>query len=227
MNSSSTETPLSAYPDASLLVASSSSPGGPFEVVTEKVMLNQTGAGDFDLMVDKNAPHAAYIAYDAWGNDHAVLIEQLNPSFTDTLTGGSPTEPLSPTNNEAPVLFQRGSYYYLLYGHTCCFCREGGGVAVMVASHPLGPWLSLDLELNPVSEGSLYHTIPSQNSFVFEAALADGTTQYVFAGDLWTSAADGLKSHDLQYWQPLVFNDSVTPPTINPFVWQDWIELKL
>ena len=40
-------------------------------------------------------------------------------------------------------------------------------------------------------------------------------TDYLYSGDLWSSAPDGLKSHDIQYWSPpLQFNDSVQPPTI-------------
>lgn len=50
---------------------------------------------------------------------------------------------------------------------------------------------------------------------------------WLYAGDLWDSAADKLKSHDLQYWSPLQFNDSVTPPAILPLKWQDRFALNL
>ena len=40
-------------------------------------------------------------------------------------------------------------------------------------------------------------------------------------GDRWQSALDHLKSHDLQYWQPLAFNDAVSPPTIAPLSFVD------
>jgi len=71
--------------------------------------------------------------------------------------------------------------------------------------------------------------VPAQNSFVFEVSLVGGGTALVYAGDLWSSADDGLKSHDLQYWQQLEFEDrgidEVSPPTIRPFKWQDEIKL--
>ena len=40
---------------------------------------------------------------------------------------------------------------------------------------------------------------------------------YLYTGDLWSSAPDELKSHDIQYWSPpLVFDDSGEIPSIVP-----------
>ena len=44
---------------------------------------------------------------------------------------------------------------------------------------------------------------------------------------MWASAHDGLKSHDLQYWYPLQFDDNQDPPTILPMTWQDSVEIKI
>jgi hypothetical protein len=52
---------------------------------------------------------------------------------------------------------------------------------------------------------------------------AAGETTFVYTGDRWSSAPDKLKSHDFQYWYPLAFNDSVSPPTIEPMKWVDSI----
>ena len=49
--------------------------------------------------------------------------------------------------------------------------------------------------------------VPTQNNYVARVAVAAGGVEYLFMGDLWTTAPDGLKSHDLQYWAPLVFDD--------------------
>lgn len=49
----------------------------------------------------------------------------------------------------------------------------------------------------------------------------------VYTGDRWMSAPDQLKSHDLQYWAPLQFNDTTTPPAIVPMVFADWFLLDL
>jgi hypothetical protein len=45
--------------------------------------------------------------------------------------------------------------------------------------------------------------------------------EYLYTGDLWTSSPDHLKSHDLQYWEPLIFDDSVSPPNIAELRWLD------
>lgn len=144
--------PLAAYPDAVYMVATSKSRHGPFTMVNEKVNLSVSGGGDFTLMVDPNDKPSAYLAYDAWGNSHRVLIEKLTADYRDVVPETA-TEPISPKNNEAPMLFERKGWYYLIFGHTCCFCAQGSGALVYVAQHPLGPWTSMDTDINPVVKG--------------------------------------------------------------------------
>ena len=67
----------------------------------------------------------------------------------------------------------------------------------------------------------------SQNNYVFLARLVGNTTAYVFTADIWSSAADGLKSHDRQFWAPLQFDDTVSPPAIAPLQWVDSFEMDL
>ena len=72
--------PLAAYRDSAYyLVAASSSPSGPFdEIITLQVNTAVTGAGDFDIFVEGDK---AYLAYDAWKNNHQVVVEQLTANF--------------------------------------------------------------------------------------------------------------------------------------------------
>mmetsp|Transcript_550 Transcript_550/g.1303 ORF Transcript_550/g.1303 Transcript_550/m.1303 type:complete len:372 (-) Transcript_550:26-1141(-) len=223
--------PLVAYPDAVYLVATSPTPAGPFTTVNLAANIEVSGAGDFDIMVDGDE---AYLAYDAWGNNHQVIVEQLTDDFTDSLGALASTGPISPKGNEAPVMFKREGYYYLFYGATCCFCRMGSGAELWTSTHPLGPWEATGTDLNPLAMPkhihTQNHTIRSQNSFTFKVPMKDGTVAIVFAGDLWSSAADNLKSHDLQYWQTLEFDDKGVDnvaPAISPFVFQDSITLDL
>jgi hypothetical protein len=39
--------------------------------------------------------------------------------------------------------------------------------------------------------------------------------------------SDKIKAHDFQYWAPLIFNDTVSPPSIQQFVWIDQFSLEL
>ena len=52
------------------------------------------------------------------------MIEQLTDDWHNSLGNVSTTGALSEEKNEAPILFERKGTYYLLYGHTCCFCRQ-------------------------------------------------------------------------------------------------------
>ena len=96
-----------------------------------------------------------------------------------------------------------------------------------MAQNPLGPWIDTKIELNPQLSLKGDHKIKGQNSYVIRVALSDDSVGYVFASDLWSSAADNLKSHDLQYWHLLQFNESdpLTAPKINGLVWEDYIQL--
>ncbi len=217
-------TPLASYPDARLMVAISSDPKGVFEVVTEKAHLEIGGGGDFNLMVDPNDPdQSAYVAYDAWTNGHAVVIEKLTPDYLDSLGSEASSGQITPSQNEAPILFERNGFYYLMYGHICCFCRQGSGAQVWTASHPLGPWTDLHLDLNP-NHFLTGREIKAQCNYVIKIE----PDTYLYTGDLWSSAPDGLKSHDIQYWSaPLEFDDAVTPPTIKPMTFVPNFSLDL
>jgi hypothetical protein len=103
--------PLAAYPNAGLVVAVSMDPSGPFKVINERASLAVSNAGDFSLLVDTDVePNVAYIAYDAWGNDHQVSVEQLNSDFTDSLGTEASSGVLSPSDSEAPILFKRNNW---------------------------------------------------------------------------------------------------------------------
>ena len=123
------DTPLQAYGYAGYLVATSDGPEGPFVTVNEAAALSEGAAGDADIFVDENGVDA-YIVYNGWYNDHTISVEKLNDSFTDSLGADYNSGPVSGGKQEAPAMFQRNGYYYMLYGHTCCFCKEGAGAHV-------------------------------------------------------------------------------------------------
>ena len=214
--------PLVAYPEAGFLVATSSTPEGPFSVVTYRANIQISGGGDFAIMIDPNdEDEAAYIAYDAWGNNHAVLVERLTPDYHDSLGEDFTSGQISPVGNEAPILFERQGWYYLLYGHTCCFCQPGSGAHVWMSQHPLGPWVDTGVDINPGDPNDILglgrREVPAQCNGVIVIEQDDGHTEYLYSGDLWSSAPDQLKSHDIQYWSPpLEFEDGLDLPVIAP-----------
>ena len=156
-------------------------------------------------------------------------MEELTADFKDSLGADYRSPAVSPKSNEAPAVLQRGEYFYLMYGHTCCFCKEGAGAKVQWTNNPIGEWTDTQIELNPKDDGFMArdNKIKGQHSMIIRVAQANGETGYVFVSDLWSSAADDLKSHDLQFWQLLEFDDTVNPPTIKPLEWRDTCELDL
>lgn len=65
--------------------------------------------------------------------------------------------------------------------------------------------------------------IPAQQTHVMTLKTAGGTV-FLWMGDMWGSALDGQKGHDLQYWsKPLKFN---ALGHIDRLVWADAFELK-
>lgn len=218
---------LEGYVHAGYVVASADHPNGPFDVVTPRASMQFSGGGDFDLLVDQSG--IAYIAYDAWSNSHTVVVEQLTEDYQDSVGAGATSGKISGPSNEAEVFFERKGFYYLLFGHTCCFCVSGSNAAVWVAKHPLGPWSALGVDIGGrpgLVDGGVSYTHTQQSSII-QVTLVGGAVSYVWVGDRWGSAPDRLKSHDFQFWQPLSFNDSVTPPTITKTHWIDNFTLHL
>ena len=151
-------------------------------------------------MIDTNGPNnTAYLAYDAWGNNHAIIIEMLNKDYTDTIKEYSSGQ-ITPSGNEAPILFERNGIYYLLFGHICCFCQQGSGAQVWTANHPLGPWFDSGVDINP-NHFITGREIKAQCNYVLRIEH-NSKIDYIYTGDLWSSAPDNLKSHDIQYWSP-------------------------
>jgi hypothetical protein len=71
--------------------------------------------------------------------DPAELGEAVNDEDVTTLTSTNNAPPSTSTVLpedfvEAPALWRRGNRYYLTTGHCCCFCYQGSGMIVCVAT---------------------------------------------------------------------------------------------
>ena len=69
----------------------------------------------------------------------------------------------------------------------------------------------------------------AQQNFVIRIPQKDGSVEYVWTGDRWQSAADGVKAHDLQYWAVLQFQEDPGSGIEIPvqFVWEDSIQINV
>jgi hypothetical protein len=222
--------------------ATSSQPEGPFTLQVNIVNLTRNNAtshaGDYHLFVDDDG--TGYVIYSA---NFWMSIEKLTPDFLASTGVTSPL--FSEYFIEAPVLFKRNGLYYALFDHCCCFCYQGSGIIVHTAPSPLGPWTTqasgdlacavvpgVDEEENlaevglPVrgvptpGQGCLYvaadqvSNTASQQNYVVQVLTPTGI-EYVWTGDRWQQAPDGIKGHEPQFWVPLVFNADGTIQDVN------------
>ena len=214
------------YYNTSYIVATSNSPNGPFEIETLRAdVLYSHSAGDFVIFIDETTPNnTAYIAYDAMSDDHKISIEPLTYDYLNSV----PSENsgfISKRYHEAPALFERNGFYYLIVGHCCCFCKEGADAKVYISDKsPIGPYIDSNVDINFDENRVIIH---AQQNYIAQIQDANGETQYIWTGDRWKSAEDGLKGHDFQYWQVLSFNDSVQPPVIHKLSWQETIQISI
>jgi len=207
---------VEAYRRAGFVVGTSDAPEGPFEFAptAEEATppMAHAGGADFALLASGGEAH---IVYGAWHNmgitsgwraqlypehmrhSHQIAVQRLDESFTRAV-GEAVT--VSEHGQEAPSWFRRGELWYLIYGHTCCFCKMGSDARVYVGSAPMGPYEYAG-HLNDFGDAH----VPAQNSGIVEVTQADGSNAFIWVADMWMSAASGLKGDDLQYWHPLTF----------------------
>lgn len=181
--------------DGQVGVATSDTPVGPFTIANDDVQLSQAKdrPGDGSLFVDED--NTAYFIYTAIAQDHSIRVERLTPDY---LSSTGEVSPVLAKGCEAPSIFRRGASYYAVFDTTCCFCTEGSGARVFVATHPLGPYTQIG-NINRDANGK--PTIPAQQTFIATVQTPDGPV-YLWMGDEWNSRPDGIKGHDLQYWGP-------------------------
>eukprot|EP00658_Telonema_sp_P-2_P036526 TRINITY_DN26402_c0_g1_i1.p1 TRINITY_DN26402_c0_g1~~TRINITY_DN26402_c0_g1_i1.p1 ORF type:complete len:177 (-),score=47.12 TRINITY_DN26402_c0_g1_i1:429-959(-) len=149
---------------------------------------------------------------------------------------------------EAPAMFKRDKVYYALFDNCCCFCGHGSGIGVYTAHHPLGPYTyhnnigcAPGTNLTAGCGCGMDHSVGSltcafygdsltkaQQNFVIQIPQPDGSRQFVWTGDRWESAPDGVKAHDLQYWSVLEFvpnGAGIDLPV--QFTWEDEITINV
>lgn len=238
--------PSGAY--AGNAAATATTPAGPFTVQVDVMNTTRAGGGDYDVFVDDDGQ--CYILYSA---GHVISIEKLTP---DCLASTGETAQVIAANGtvynefpeyfvEAPTFFKRGSTYYAMYGHCCCYCYQGSGLFVYTSLAPMGPWKhqpggpiniacenATDTEV-PVlgwgavptpGQGCLYggstqvSVTRSQQNVVIQVPTTNNAILYLYTGDRWQQSPDGLKGHDPQFWAPLSFDAS---GNVLPLHWVD------
>ena len=210
-------------PSYSYAVAVAASPFGPFGQTNASAgdsfrycHGNNSRCGDFSLFVDDDG--AAYMLYShdpLPGTSDKLSVARLTDDYLasawDPRTGTGEMA-LGIPGFEAPALFKRGQQYVALTSSACCYCQPGGTVYAHQAAHPLGPYTPQTPNVISFSDGSLTRT-QGQQTTVTTVQHTPNATWFLWQGDRWQSAPDGLKAHDFQFWYPLAFapNGSILP----------------
>jgi beta-xylosidase len=107
--------------------------------------------------------------------------------------------------------------------------QAGGNIACGATSVPTSPhwmagnWDGVGAMPTPgqgcqFANASQTSVTRSQQNFVIQVPTAGNNTLYIYTGDRWQQAPDGLKGHDPQYWMPLTFDAS---GNVLPLSWVD------
>ena len=64
----------------------------------------------------------------------------------------------------------------------------------------------------------------AQQNFVIRVPGSGGEVNFVWTGDRWQQAADGIKGHEGQFWAPLVFQGD---GRIDEVTWVDHFDLQV
>jgi hypothetical protein len=197
--------------DGQTAAATSDTPVGPFIIVDQNVRVFGSCPGDGSLFVDDDG--TGYCIYTAIGEGYAVRVERLTPDY---LGPSGEISDVVATGLEAPLLFRRNNLYYTIGGELCADCPAGAEAHVSISTSPLGPFslvsninrrpdsgpdMITQPTTNKFSRQTKAPTIPAQETWVAKIPMPGGLA-FIWMADLWGSARDGVKGHDLQYWSP-------------------------
>ena len=196
-------------------------PTGPFIVQQTNASVLQLPGGDFDIFTEGSEAYIIYTSHltePKGERNHMMSVERLRPDWLSS--SGESSGFFGSDFVEAPVMLKRGAFYYALFDHCCCFCGGGSGAIVHTAPHPLGPWTAQN-QIGAYANGSSVTQAQQRSVFAYPHAAAEPV--WVWMGNRWQSAPDGVKDHDFETWLPIEFAPQAgeTPPLPKPMVWQD------
>ena len=128
------------FVNASVAVAVSASPAGPFVPAAPIAMKGARVISDtVALFVDSDGQ--AYARYNTRDAPLRHVVERLAPDWlSSTGETGVIFEKQDFPWYDGGGMFVRGQTYYVMLSFDCCFCSWGSDALVFTAPSPLGPW---------------------------------------------------------------------------------------
>eukprot|EP01084_Bolivina_argentea_P296893 511403_1 len=231
-----------------IAVAVSDTVNGPFKNVEPiEVTGGNIISSTIAFFIDDNGLDG-YVRYNTRDSPLRHVIEKLTPNWLNSTGLYSQIF----IKNDYPWYegggtFMRNNKYYTMLGSDCCFCQWGGNAYVFIADNsPLNKWylqsnnetnycsngnepnwtLVTDKNVNPCSPNNymqMNFTLPSQQFSVSKLNTNNGHL-FMYNGENFKSSKDGLKSHDLQTWIPLQFDQN---QNIKTMLWKDQWTVQL
>lgn len=189
------------------LVAQSSSPEGPFELIGEADMPSHAASGDLAVLVDDDGQ--AYLASGDWSR--SALIVRLDGTLTRTVGAAETVFPgdLESSRHEGYSLAKFHGRY--IYATSDVVGIAGSETNYAVADHPLGPWRArghMSVDSTWRSQISSFLVLPESDTLV---ALCDR----------WLLDHDGepiIGEKSAQLWFPVRFDAATEAAQIDPLV---------
>ena len=237
--------------DNKIAIAVSNTVDGPFINISPIQTSIKNIGSTVQLFVDYNGD--GYVRYNThWQSPPSYhVIEQLTSDWTNSTGKNSIIFTDQSFAREGGGIFYNEMYkkYYVMIGSDCCFCQWGGDAVVFTATgSPLNKWnlqtvggnetnycsnnefpdMSIHTSgaINPCSPNNytlVNYTLPSQQ-FSVSTLRGNNGSVYMYNGENFKSSTDGLKSHDLQTWIPLEFDDD---GNILPMKWKNQWTIEL
>jgi hypothetical protein len=182
----------------------------------QTINLNPDGVGFKDCSLFQEANGTAYVIYTI-GTQNGIRISQLASDYLSSV-GGASSLAMTATAREAPVLFKRGSTYFLItsasnfYTDTLTYDQR---YITTTAGNPLSGWSA-----NPESGTALFASDPlggnfnGQSSFV--VSVNGKTDGWLYGSDAWTIPTF---YNSRQVWLPLSFADATHVQASVPASW--------
>ncbi len=162
---------------------------------------------DCTLFVDDDG--TAYFISSYAENTH-MHIYRLTDDYLSIDTSYWPTDDvLNAYQREAPCLFKKGDYYYMITSGTSGWASTQ--TEIQYATNLRGPWSSATVISDTTKTGDIAHSDRSQPAYVFKLKATNGGSgyTYLYMGDRWGPAFGGSSTYDSQYvWIPLDFDES-------------------
>ncbi len=165
---------------------------------------------DCTLFIDDDG--TAYFA-SSYRENTRMHIYRLTDDYLDIDTSYIPTDNVLNVNQrEAPCLFKRGDYYYMITSGTSGWTATP--TKYQYATSLQGPWSDKCVFSDSSGDNNtsdLTHSDRSQPAYVFELTATDGSgnVTYMYMGDRWGPAFGGSSVYDSQYvWGKIEFDES-------------------